>query len=45
MVLRARQIEHILIYGNTLLRDRKMLENAIKCNNSLNRGQHVLKTP
>ena len=44
LVLRARQIEHILINVNTSL-GRTMLEHVIKCDESLDRGQRVLKTP
>ena len=44
LVLSSRQIEHILINVNTSLRSRKMLENDIKCDNSVYRGRSVLKT-
>ena len=43
--LRTRQIEMILININTSLRSRKILENYVKCDNSVNRGRNVLKTP
>ena len=33
----ARQIEHFFINVNTSLRGRNMLENDVKCDNSLNR--------
>ena len=45
LILWARQIEHILINVSTPLRGRKMLENDMKYDNSVNRGQRVLKTP
>ena len=41
LVLRTRQIEHMLINVNKSLRGRKMLENYIKCNCSVNRGRRV----
>ena len=41
----ARQIEHFLINVNTSLRGRNVIENDIKCDYSLNKGQRVLKTP
>ena len=40
-----RHIEHILITENKSLRGRNMLENDIKCIDSVNIGRRVLKTP
>ena len=45
LVLRTRQIEHVLVNVNRSLRSRKMLENDIKCYYSVNRGCRVFKTP
>ena len=44
LVLSTRQIEHILVNVTTSLRSRKMLENDIKWDNSVNRGRNILKT-
>ena len=43
--MRTRQIEHVLFNVNIPLRSRKMIENDIKCDESVNRGWRVLKTP
>ena len=45
LVLRTSQIEHILINVNMPLGAEKCLKNEIKCDNSVNRGRSVLKTP
>ena len=45
LVLRTRQIEHVLINVNTSLRKAKIcLKNDIKCDSSVNRGWSILKT-
>ena len=44
LVLTTRQIEYILINVNTSLRSRKMLENDIKFDKSVNRGRSILIT-